>query len=58
MQIDEVKRMPDGMTLKVVSGSLFMSVPVDSENSDYQEIMQQVEEGTLTIGELTIAEAD
>ena len=58
MQIDEVKRMPDGMTLKVVSGSLFMSVPVDSENSDYQEIMQQVEKGTLTIGELTIAEAD
>ena len=58
MQIDEVKRMPDGMTLKVVSGSLFMSVPVDSENSDYQEIMQQVEKGTLTIGELTIADAE
>jgi hypothetical protein len=58
MQIDEVKRMPDGMTLKVVSGDLFMSVPVDSENSNYQEIMQQVEKGTLTIGELTIADAD
>jgi len=35
-----------------------MSVPVDSENSDYQEIMQQVEKGTLTIGELTIADAE
>lgn len=26
-------------------------VPLDSENSDYQEIMRQVEAGTLTIAD-------
>ena len=26
-----------------------MSVPMDKDNSDYQEILKQVKEGTLTI---------
>lgn len=29
----------------------FMTVPIDEENSHYQEIMRQVEAGTLTIQE-------
>ena len=30
-------------------GDRFCSVPINEENTDYQEILEQVKEGTLTI---------
>jgi hypothetical protein len=32
-------------------GGSYVSIPMDENNSDYKEIMRQVEEGTLTIAE-------
>ena len=37
-----------GITVTTTDG-LKINVPLDSENSDYNEIMRQVEAGTLTI---------
>jgi|14_taG_2_1085336.scaffolds.fasta_scaffold25614_3 hypothetical protein len=39
--------------IKVVMGDIISFVPIDPANTDYAEIMRQVE-----AGELTIAEAD
>ena len=35
--------------IKIVKGYSICSVPIDPANSDYAEIMRQVEAGTLTI---------
>ena len=37
-----------GITVTTTDGKKH-NVPIDSENSDYNEIMRQVEAGTLTI---------
>ena len=36
-------------TIKVISNGVEMFVPLDPANSDYAEILRQVEAGTLTI---------
>jgi hypothetical protein len=58
MQIDSAKYVfaletTQNETIKVVSNGVEMFVPLDPDNSDYAEIMRQVE-----AGELTIADAD
>jgi len=35
--------------IKIVVNGITMDVPINSNNSDYAEIMRQVEAGTLTI---------
>ena len=37
--------------IKVVMGDIISFVPIDPANSDYTEIMRQVEAGTLTIAD-------
>ena len=37
--------------IKVVMGDIISFVPIDPANSDYAEIMRQVEAGTLTIAD-------
>lgn len=56
MQIDSAKYVfaletTQNETIKVVSNGVEMFVPLDPDNSDYAEIMRQVEAGTLTIAD-------
>ena len=37
------------VSIKVTHEGSRLSIPLDSDNIDYQEIMKQVKEGTLTI---------
>lgn len=49
---DTVKRVSfDDFTLLCFVDGKTMSVPVDTQNKDYAEIMRQVEAGELTIQE-------
>ena len=56
MNIKEAKYHKNEITKENVSISItlnnsnaLMSVPMDEDNTDYQEILRQVKEGTLTI---------
>jgi len=56
MDIKEAKYHKNEITKENVSifitlnnSNALMSVPMDEGNSDYQEILEQVKEGTLTI---------
>ena len=56
MNIKEAKYHKNEITKENVSISItlnnsnaLMSVPMDEDNTDYQEILKQVKEGTLTI---------
>ena len=45
---------PEGINnewIKVNTGSQILGIPIDPANSDYAEIMRQVEAGDLTIAE-------
>ena len=56
MEISNVKKLRDTYTneIKTVTAiidGLSLSVPIDSDNRHYAEILKQVEAGTLTIEE-------
>jgi hypothetical protein len=55
MEITNAKYFQDNNGNNVVVncqiGGSYVSIPMDENNSDYKEIMRQVEEGTLTIAE-------
>ena len=36
-------------SIKVIHEGSRLSIPLDPDNTDYQEILEQVKEGTLTI---------
>tara|TARA_B100000989_G_scaffold51343_1_gene34142 strand:- start:1224 stop:1400 length:177 start_codon:yes stop_codon:yes gene_type:complete len=39
----------ENVAIKAIINGVVWSVPLDPTNTDYQEILKQVEEGTLTI---------
>ena len=45
----DITKENDGIFVTLNDSDVIMSVPMDEDNSDYQEILKQVKEGTLTI---------
>ena len=45
----DITKENDGIFVTLNDSDVIMSVPLDEDNSDYQEILKQVKEGKLTI---------
>jgi len=50
-QTDPTSSDSDNISISVVIDGVTVSVPIDSSNRHYAEIMRQVEAGTLTIAD-------
>ena len=37
------------VSIKIIHDGSRLSIPIDPDNTDYQEVLKQVKEGTLTI---------
>ena len=37
------------VSIKIIQDGFRLNIPIDPDNTDYQEVLKQVKEGTLTI---------